>query len=109
MYEMLFGHSPFRSLDSNNRQNNLIRNIKLCKYSFPDTIRVSEEAKDLIRKLLTKAPEKRLGYKGGSDIQQHPFFRTINWDDLYARRLDAPIKVKLNNKKKQEVRLAARV
>ena len=109
IYEMLFGHSPFRSADANNRQNELIRNIKAAKFSFPEGIRVSDEAKDLIRKLLTKAPELRLGSKGGAEIMEHPFFRNINWDDLYNKKLTAPIRVKVNNKQRKEVGLAVRV
>ena len=100
---MLFGYSPFRSMEHNNRQNKILHNVKMGKYSFPETIRVSEEAKDLIRRLLVKQPESRLGFRGAAEIQQHPFFRTINWDDLYNKRLDAPIRVKLNNKPKKEV------
>lgn len=101
---MLFGHSPFRSADQLNRQNNIIRNIKQCKYKFPENIRVSEEAKDLIRRLLVRKPEQRLGHKGGVEIQQHPFFKTINWDDLFYKRLEAPITIKQTTKKRKEVK-----
>ena len=100
---MLFGYSPFRSKESNNRQNNIIRNIKQAKFVFPDHIKVSEESKDFIRRLLTLKPEQRLGFKGGIEIQQHPFFKSINWDDLFNKRLEAPIKVKMQSRKRKEV------
>ena len=102
---MLFGYSPFKPRNDSGPNQNIIRNIKHAKYSFPETIKVSEEAKDLIRKLLTLKPEQRLGYKGAIEIQQHPFFNSINWDDLFFKKLEAPIKVKLNTRKRKEVNL----
>jgi len=100
---MLFGHSPFKSSEPSNRQNMIVKNIKEGKYSFPDNVKVSAEAKDLIRKLLVRKPEQRLGFRGAIEIQQHSFFKTINWDDLYHRRLEAPIKIKSTNRHRKEV------
>ena len=41
---------------------------------------VSPEAKDLMRKLLTREPTERLGgVKGASEIRAHPWFASINW------------------------------
>ncbi|KAJ0088693.1 hypothetical protein Patl1_32420 [Pistacia atlantica] len=38
------------------------------------------EARDLIRGLLVKEPENRLGsQKGAAEIKQHPFFEGLNW------------------------------
>lgn len=43
----------------------------------------SEEAKDLIKKLLQKDPSKRLGSsRGAEEIKEHPFFKHINWDKM---------------------------
>lgn len=100
---MLFGHSPFKARNDAGPNNNIIRNIKHGRYTFPENIKVSEEAKDFIRKLLTLHPEQRLGYRGAIEIQQHPFLNSINWDDLFYKRLEAPIKVKLNTRRRREV------
>jgi hypothetical protein len=36
--------------------------------------------------LLQRNPKKRLGYESdGEDIKKHPFFKGLNWNDLYAR------------------------
>lgn len=41
---------------------------------------VSAEAKQLIRALLERDPEKRLGgKKGAAEIRAHPFFADIDW------------------------------
>jgi serine/threonine protein kinase len=49
----------------------------------------SPAAQDLLRGLLCREPTKRLGY-GAADadhIMRHPFFASVNWDDLYNRRV----------------------
>ncbi|CAH2253294.1 kinase C theta type isoform X3 [Pelobates cultripes] len=47
-----------------------------------------KQVKDLVKKLLCKNPSQRLG--AASSIQFHPFFQSIDWDDLEAGRLDPP-------------------
>ncbi|GJU39876.1 serine/threonine-protein kinase D6PK-like protein [Tanacetum coccineum] len=47
---------------------------------FPDTPLVSFQARDLIKGLLVKEPENRLGsQKGAAEFKQHPFFNGLNW------------------------------
>lgn len=44
---------------------------------------MSSESVDLIRKLLKYDPKERLGVKGGyEEIKNHPFFSTINWENI---------------------------
>ena len=43
---------------------------------------ISPEAYDLINKLLTMDPKKRLGAKGIHEIKQHPFFAGVDWTHL---------------------------
>ncbi|GMY23894.1 serine/threonine-protein kinase kipk2, partial [Fagus crenata] len=47
---------------------------------FPNSPVVSFHARDLMRGLLIKEPESRLGFvKGAAEIKQHPFFEGLNW------------------------------
>ncbi|KAG8076056.1 hypothetical protein GUJ93_ZPchr0006g42507 [Zizania palustris] len=47
---------------------------------FPEYPVVSFSARDLIRGLLVKEPQQRLGCKrGATEIKQHPFFEGVNW------------------------------
>ncbi len=46
-----------------------------------DDLEVTDEAKDLISKLIT-TPEMRLGQKGIDDFKKHPFLMGIDWDAL---------------------------
>lgn len=59
----------------------------MFKVKFPRTI--SSEARDLLSGLLVKDPDKRLG--GGPDdardIKSHAFFSSINWTDLYQKKV----------------------
>ena len=66
-YQMLFGKTPFFGLSIPE----LIKDInrKVDNLTFP--LDVSEESKDLLRKLLKKRPEERIGWQ---DFFNHPLF-----------------------------------
>ena len=49
----------------------------------------SIEAIDLIKKLIEKKPEKRIGIK---EIKQHPWFSSINWQLLEKGLIPPPFK-----------------
>ncbi|KAI9275312.1 kinase-like domain-containing protein [Sporodiniella umbellata] len=65
LYALLSGHLPFD--DDNIRQ--LLNKVKVGKYKIPD--HVSNDAKDLIQKILVINPNKRLTMK---EVQSHPWF-----------------------------------
>lgn len=50
-----------------------------------------EYSKDLVKGLLNKDPEKRLGARGPEDIMRHAWFRDLNWDDVAGDRYPPPI------------------
>ncbi|GFY84945.1 protein kinase superfamily protein [Actinidia rufa] len=76
LYELLHGRTPFKG--SGNRET--LFNVVGQPLKFPELSTVSFAAKDLIRGLLAKDPQKRLGFKrGATEIKQHPFFASVNW------------------------------
>lgn len=76
MYELLFGRTPFRG--SGNEDT--LANVVTQSLKFPESPDVGFYAKDLIRGLLIKEPESRLGSaRGATEIKQHPFFEGLNW------------------------------
>uniref|UniRef100_A0AAY4CBY5 Ribosomal protein S6 kinase n=1 Tax=Denticeps clupeoides TaxID=299321 RepID=A0AAY4CBY5_9TELE len=88
MYDMLTGAPPFTG---ENRKKTIDKILK-CKLNLPPYL--TQEARDLLKKLLKRNASLRLGGGPGdaSEVQTHPFFRHINWDDLFARKVEPPFK-----------------
>ncbi|XP_075232869.1 AKT serine/threonine protein kinase [Lycorma delicatula] len=88
MYEMMCGRLPFYNCD----HDVLFTLILMEEVRFPRTI--SNEARGLLSGLLIKDPNRRLG--GGPDdaqeIKTHTFFSSINWNDLYHKKIPPPFK-----------------
>ncbi|TIC93897.1 Serine/threonine-protein kinase cek1 [Colletotrichum higginsianum] len=88
MFEFLYGFPPFHADEAEE----VFENILARKIQWPDENEcepVSEEAKDLINKLLCMEPQSRLGANreekfpcGGDEIRSHPWFEGINWETL---------------------------
>ena len=61
---MLVGITPFYDED----QKKMLKIIKKAKVGFPEQIKISDEGKDLVKRLLVKDPKKRLGVNGWESI-----------------------------------------
>ncbi|CAH9095536.1 unnamed protein product [Cuscuta europaea] len=76
LHELLYGKTPFKG--SGNRAT--LFNVVGQQLKFPDSPATSYAGRDLIRGLLVKEPQNRLGVKrGATEIKQHPFFEGVNW------------------------------
>uniref|UniRef100_A0AAR2K6N3 Ribosomal protein S6 kinase n=1 Tax=Pygocentrus nattereri TaxID=42514 RepID=A0AAR2K6N3_PYGNA len=93
MYDMMTGSPPFTA---ENRKRTIDKILK-CKLSLPPYL--TPDARDLVKKLLKKNPTQRLGSGKGdcADIQKHPFFRHINWEDLLNKRVEPPYRPSLQS------------
>ena len=93
MYEMLSGRLPFC----------IKRGMKLSQRIYEKGVdypkNITKEAQDLIQKLLVVDPQKRLGQgpNGSEEIKNHPFFKGVNWDDAWKRKIKPPFIPKLKN------------
>lgn len=59
---------------------------------------MSPDAQDIISKLCQVDPAHRLGNLSGGakDVKKHPWFKDIDFEKLYRRELEAPIKPHLS-------------
>ncbi|KAK2593592.1 rim15, signal transduction response regulator [Conoideocrella luteorostrata] len=88
MFEFLYGIPPFHASEAEQ----VFENILARRIQWPDEADcepISNEAKDLINKLLCMDPKERLGSNkdekfssGGEEIRHHTWFQGINWETL---------------------------
>lgn len=86
LYEMLVGESPFPGDDEEEVFDSIVND----EVRYPRFL--STEAIGIMRRLLRRNPERRLGSseRDAEDVKKQPFFRTLGWDALLARRLPPP-------------------
>jgi serine/threonine protein kinase len=90
---MLCGFHPFFEEDQNETKDKILKG----RFDFPSPYwdNISEEAKDLIKKLLNLDPEKRLS---AVEILQHSWLNTQNSRDKLPFSADLYNKTKQTNK-----------
>ena len=69
IYTMLIGKPPFETTDVKTTY----RRIRMNSYSFPEHIQISENARNLIHRILNSDPTKRPNL---DEVSNHPFFST---------------------------------
>ena len=92
LFEMMTGDAPWYHRDAKELQ----RKIVHTKLKLPPWL--TNEARTLMRGLLTKDPSQRFGVKPDSAanemdwaaVKAHPFFRALNWKLLLLCKLEPP-------------------
>jgi serine/threonine protein kinase len=92
-YEMLIGIPPFFT----EKREEIFYNIEYGELQIPKFI--SKNASCLLKDLLQKDPLKRLGggIKDALEIKEHEYFKGVNWDDVYNKKV-LPPKIKKYSK-----------
>ena len=93
IYQMLLQQSPFRGEDEDEIYDAILADEPLYPIHMP------RDSVSILQKLLTREPEQRLG-SGPTDAQEimsQPFFRNINWDDVYHKRITPPFQPQISS------------
>ena len=90
IYEFMNGYRPY--LGRNRKE---IKEAVLAKQIHVHRKQLFEngwsfESGDLINKLLYRKPYKRLGANGIKEIKEHDWFKNINWEELFNKKLKSP-------------------
>uniref|UniRef100_A0A8D3CZQ7 protein kinase C n=1 Tax=Scophthalmus maximus TaxID=52904 RepID=A0A8D3CZQ7_SCOMX len=86
VYEMLVGESPFPGDDEEEVFDSIVND----EVRYPRFL--STEAIGIMRRLLRRNPERRLGSgeKDAEDVKKQPFFRGMDWEALLQRKVPPP-------------------
>ncbi|KAF7217615.1 serine/threonine-protein kinase N2 [Nothobranchius furzeri] len=86
LYEMLVGESPFPGDDEEEVFDSIVND----EVRYPRFL--SPESASLIKELLQKNPDLRLGAgpEDASAIKEHRFFKGTNWDALLSKKVKPP-------------------
>ena len=84
MYEFLYGNPPFFTPDTADSMKTYKR-IKAVDLRFPAQPAVSDDAKDLIRRMIVKEPERRIRLV---DVVQHRWLVGYSGEDVMRRRVE---------------------
>ncbi|GIY98127.1 hypothetical protein CEXT_551271 [Caerostris extrusa] len=86
IYEMMVGESPFPGDDEEEVFDSIVND----EVRYPTFL--SLESIAIMRRLLRKNPERRLGAseRDAEDVKKQAYFRNIHWDDLLMRKIKPP-------------------
>ncbi|KAG0196573.1 Serine/threonine kinase [Mortierella sp. GBA30] len=93
MYEMLLGRAPFSGEEEDDIYDSILEDEPLYPHGF------GRHEQALLQSLLMKVPSLRLG-AGPSDadeIKAHAYFRNVNFDDVYHKRIRPPFLPKISS------------
>ena len=82
LYEMISGINPFKqqAMQGQKSRHEILRSI--TEQDIEILPGFTRHAADLLRGLLQRDPKNRLT---AAQIKAHPFFQSINWEELLAR------------------------
>ncbi|KAH7031150.1 AGC/PKC protein kinase [Microdochium trichocladiopsis] len=93
IYQMLLQQSPFRGEDEDEIYDAILADEPLYPIHMP------RDSVSILQKLLTREPDQRLG-SGPTDAQEvmsQPFFRNVNWEDIFHKRVAPPFMPTIKN------------
>ena len=97
LYEMLYGFTPFADFENNDPRKTM-RYIIKNKVEFPSDGVKHKQSEEIIKGLLTKNAENRLGCDeaGIGQCKLHSLYADFDWEAFYEMRVEAPWKPTLS-------------
>lgn len=88
IYELLFGKRPFRGKSNDALQHAILHD----NVHFPENHKLSPQAIDFIKCLLTRDIKSRIGVgkQGFQRLMRHPWFNGIPWELLESKQVEPP-------------------
>lgn len=98
IYKMMASKNPFHlhlkvhDIDKEKVRSEIKRHIISSSIFYPANRHLNDMC-SLIRRLLRRYPQARLGYgpNGAEDVKRHEFFQKISWDSLIKTKIKPPI------------------
>eukprot|EP00472_Partenskyella_glossopodia_P005046 CAMPEP_0197536148 /NCGR_PEP_ID=MMETSP1318-20131121/53057_1 /TAXON_ID=552666 /ORGANISM="Partenskyella glossopodia, Strain RCC365" /LENGTH=553 /DNA_ID=CAMNT_0043093955 /DNA_START=117 /DNA_END=1778 /DNA_ORIENTATION=- len=92
LYEMLTGMPPFYSRNRERLFQKILKQSLHLKGYF------SSSAKSILQGLLNRNPVERLGSRNDApQVKKHPFFKDMDWNLLYQKRLRPPFRPQIGH------------
>ncbi|CAD8067639.1 unnamed protein product [Paramecium sonneborni] len=89
IYECMLGRRPYVGKTRQEiREQILSKQVQIKRSQLP--VAWTIEAGDFVNKLIQRKPEKRLGTINPSDVKNHPWFNSFDWDKLNQKKYDPP-------------------
>lgn len=98
IYEMLHGTPPFDIVMRKESDQQILYGM-IMKGHYKLGNHISKDAASIIKGFLAVEPDKRLGHDGHYEIEHHPFFKEINWQDLFKKKVVPPIRPEIRQGK----------
>ena len=90
VYELMMGERPYQGKNRKEIKEQMFNiEIKLDNDDLPEDWE-DNNIIDFINKLLERKKKKRLGYKNGSDVKNHPYFNDISWTQIENLTMESP-------------------
>ena len=93
MYEMLTGKIPYAI------RRGIKLNIRIYEQKVVYPSNMNKDAISFIKQLLVINPNERLGsgQNGSENVKNHPYFKGVNWEDVWDKKIKPPFIPKLKN------------
>ena len=92
LYELLHGVCPFHD----EKIERIFDLINFSKLRFNSKVILNNDTKDFIRRLLAKNPNERIGKGEFQEIIKHPFFVSVNPNNIIIQKTSPPLKPEID-------------